>query len=583
LNHPASITNSDITSIRAIAQQLRVPELSYQIVSAGQLNDELQTFYSNLFQTLDENKSKSVIESLSEALKQPAHPASMNNMAFMCDRIFSVWGRKNRLYSDVNEILLTWRFPLFKLLHQSQNLSCVTKFVALIDMITTNSLAWMPRPERSKKLLLDELNLLTCLLFEALYIDEVLLDRLCNQWQSFINKQSDKANRVIQRLIISESTSSWTQFCEVYAKSSQNSIFLNQSVTASLQCFLEEYWYKVLAGNIKQEINPNFSENLKVLTAKLKSVFCKKGNAAFRWADELLDELQTELALKNIKVSEENWQSLEADLVSILQNNPVAEAQYIPLEIESDISIEAGTELHELVSIGRWLYSFHDSFEYRQQVVAIFPESSEVLCCNYLGIKTERYTFKHLADAFKSGCLKPLKVEESFLEVLKKASTGLLKVASTQKKARIKAAEKAKQEAEALLAEKERAEKAAAIKAKEIAERTKKLLQKRADKQRAEQERGILSQIGNCKLGAWISMNKQDGQGNQSSQRYKLVVKIAATDKFIFVDKLGVKKIELTESMIMKGMLEKEIEILSDGAEFDQSLERVVSRLRASK
>lgn len=583
MNHPASITNSDLISIRAIAQQLRVPDLSYQIVSAGQLNDDIQSFFSSLFKIIGENKSRSVTESLSITFKQPARPASLNNLAFMCDRIFSVWGRKNRLYDDINEILLTWRHPFFKILHQSQNLTCVSKFVALIDTITANSLAWMPRPERSKKILLDELSLITRFLFEALHIDEALLDRLYNQWQSFINKQSDKANRVIQRLTVSESASSWAQFCEVYAKSFQNSLFLNQAVTASLQSFLAQCWHKVLAGNIKQEINPQFSDDIKILTAKLKSVFCKKGEAAFRWADELLDELQTELSLNNIKVSDEIWLSLEADLVSILQNKPVAETQYIPFEIESGISIEMEAELHEFVTIGCWLYSHHDSFEYRQQVVAIFPESSEVLCCNYLGIKTQRYTFKHLSESLKSGSLKPLKVEESFLDVLKKGSTGLLKVASTQKKARIKAAEKAKQEAEALLAEKERAEKAAAIKAKEIAERTKNLLKKRADKQRAEQERDVLAQIEKCKLGAWISMNKKDEQENQSSQRYKLVVKIAASDKFIFVDKLGVKKLELTESMLMKGIIEKEIEILSDGAEFDQSLERVVSRLRASK
>ena len=107
MNHPDSITNSDLISIRAIAQQLRVPDLSYQIVSAGQLNDDIQSFFSSLFKIIGENKSRSVTESLSITFKQPARPASLNNLAFMCDRIFSVWGRKNRLYDDINEILLT--------------------------------------------------------------------------------------------------------------------------------------------------------------------------------------------------------------------------------------------------------------------------------------------------------------------------------------------------------------------------------------------------------------------------------------------------------------------------------------------
>jgi hypothetical protein len=87
----------------------------------------------------------------------------------------------------------------------------------------------------------------------------------------------------------------------------------------------------------------------------------------------------------------------------------------------------------------------------------------------------------------------------------------------------------------------------------------------------------------NCKLGAWVSITNRDDGVDYKAQRFKLVVKFAASKKFIFVDKLGVKKIEYTEAALVKGLMEKDIEILTDGLEFEESLERVVSRLRSSK
>ena len=182
-----------------------------------------------------------------------------------------------------------------------------------------------------------------------------------------------------------------------------------------------------------------------------------------------------------------------------------------------------------------------------------------------------------------SHSVKPLIYDSSLLEVVKKNNAGLLKVALTQQKARAVAADKARKEAEALLQEKQKAEKMAQIKAAEIAEQTKQLLKKQKDKQRAEEEHKAQIQVADCKLGAWISVVQADDESNNPPQRFKLVVRFAASNKFIFVDKLGVKKLELTEASLIEGIVNKRIEMLSDGAEFEDSLERVVSRLRISK
>jgi len=578
-----NLTKNDLISIRAISQQLRVPELSYRVSHPEEIADEIQVFFSGFRDVSDSNRNNSALKYLTTTLAKPSLPVNLNNLAFISDRFFDVWGRKNRLYDDINTILKTWRHPFFKMMYQSPDLKLLVKFVEFIDVITNDNLAWMSRPERSKKVVLDELSNIGDLLFESTCINDAFIDSLISQWQVFFTKQTSKSQKVIQRLTLSESQLSWGLYCDTQAKSFQNTLFLDQPVACSLQDFLSNYWVKVISENIEKETGPHIPDEIKKLTAKLKAVFCTKGSAALRWVENLVDDLQIESSKIDIQIPDEAWRCLEADLVEILQGSPVSESSYIPLNMNDSQLKYVDAQLHNSIEVSKWFYSTDDSFENRQQVVAIFPENQEVLFCNYLGIKTNRYTFKDLSKEIQSGLLKPLQVEASFLEVIQKTSLGLLKVATTQKKARVIAAEKAKKEAEILLAEKERAEKAAMIKAEEIADRTKKMLQKRLDKQRADQESVAFNQISKCKLGAWISVVKKGDAQSSESKRYKLVVKLAATDKFIFVDKLGIKKIEYTESMLMQGIINNEIEIISDGAEFEQSLERVVSRLRVSK
>ena len=308
---------------------------------------------------------------------------------------------------------------------------------------------------------------------------------------------------------------------------------------------------------------------------------------AILYADSLLDDLQRELNNRKQQVPEEVWHDLERDLVNILQGISVAESVYSMKPTRYEKNIESH-RVNNLVKEGDWFYSVDDGFESRQQLISIFEETKEVLFCNYLGIKTNRCQFSLLDDDLQHGRLRQLHIEASLLDVIKKTSVGLQKVSSTQQKARIIAAEKAKKEAEALLAEKELSERAAAIKAREIAERTQTLLKKRAEKQQADKENEIYEQISKCKLGAWITIvsdtiKNQENLNTQNTQRFKLVVKLAASDKYIFVDKLGIKKLEFSESSLMKGILNNEINIISDGAEFEESLERVVSRLRESE
>ena len=193
-------------------------------------------------------------------------------------------------------------------------------------------------------------------------------------------------------------------------------------------------------------------------------------------------------------------------------------------------------------------------------------------------MKAAQFSFQNFKERLSDGTLKKLSKGQAFSGVFDQAVKGLSKVAENQKQARLNAAEKAKAEAERLLEDRRKSDEIANQQAVDIAQRTKQLMTKRADKQRLEKENIILDVIRSFKLGAWISIQVDD-----EAQRFKLVVKLAATGKYVFVDRLGVRKREFLESDLMKAIQSEQVKVLSDGAEFEDSLQRVVSRLRMSK
>jgi len=232
------------------------------------------------------------------------------------------------------------------------------------------------------------------------------------------------------------------------------------------------------------------------------------------------------------------------------------------------------------LSVGDWYILSDQGESLSIKLISCFAQSQQLLFSNYLGMKSAQFSFQNFKDRLSDGSLKKMPKGQAFLGVFDQAIKGLSKVADNQKQARLIAAEKAKAEAEHLMEDRRQSDEMANQRAKEIAQHTKNLLAKRADKQRAEKDSATLKIIRSFKLGAWIAVQLKD---ESEPQRFKLVVILAATGKYVFVDRLGVRRREFLEAELMEEIQSKRIVILSDGAEFEDSLQRVVSRLRMSK
>lgn len=616
---------------RLLIQHLRVPELVYPIElgSSEALVERQRQTAILLEQSAEAMRSgnNSLVQLLSQAFENKGCIAQANNLAFFLDRVFDVWLRKNPFQQELAEIFNSWRFLFFRFsLPNYSNLANVQdskvheqqlgKLLETMDSIGQFARIWSPIPKRSKHLFLDQLQQIASLIESCDSKSETFSASIEAAWYGFTEKQEDKITKIRERLIQSECRKNQSQYALWLAHHYLNVIFKNRTVPNVLQNFLNEFWVYVVARAIESSLPEHLSsreavvvssynEKLDQCCKNIVRVFCHKGENSFQLADQIIDDLQAltkETSLPGSTGFPDNqtssvsffsveslWQELSECLVSLLQGQLEEimleyQALQLPEHLEhtyGDVEQfrNAAIQFESLnIVLDEWFDLIDQGEVITVQLIADFKQSQQLLFSNYLGMKAAQFSYHEFAERLAKGNIKKISRTVSFSTVFDQAVKGLSKIAENQKQARLQAAEKAKAEAEKLLEDRRKAEELSQQRAQEIAQRTKQLLAKRADKERLEKENAVAQLIRAFNLGAWISIN-QAGE----PQRFKLVVKLAATGKYVFVDRLGIKKREFIESDLIQALLNNEVEILSDGAEFEESLERVVSRIRMSK
>ena len=620
----------DASLLRLVIQHLRVPELIYpfELGSSDAIFERKQQ--TNILLDackLNSGHEDTLLKEVQKLFSGKGTYNQANNLAFLLDRVFDVWLRKNNFDEQLSVIFSEWRYVFYKcfLMTYAMNLDqdsiklreqALSDFSITLESISEYAKSWSPVPKRSQSILLDQLKAIENLFNEHEDFDVALVERCSKSWFVFVEKQKEKVEKISERLIVSESKKNKSQYCLWLAYQYLNVLFNKRQLPKVLQDFLQEYWVLVVAKRIEEKlpehlegketiIVSSYHEQLDLLCKNIVRVFCHKGESGFQLADQIIDDLQKfseEVSLPANVFSTESetrqsaffsidtaWEALSNCLVNILQNQgdeeigifkPLVIPEYLIETYGTTDQFKVGSSsLVDLsVNEGEWFVLRDQNETLAIKLIACFQQSQQLLFSNYLGMKSAQFSFNEFRDRFEQATIKKISKGYGFSSVFDQALRGLSKVAENQKQARLVAAEKAKAEAERLLDDRRKSEELATQRAEEIAQRTKHLLAKRADKQRIEKEKAVLDSIRAFKLGAWIGLKVGD-----ESQRFKLVVKLAATGKYVFVDRLGVKRKEFLELELMEAIQSEQVVVLSDGAEFEDSLQRVVSRLRISK
>ncbi|KKL91499.1 hypothetical protein LCGC14_1894050, partial [marine sediment metagenome] len=154
--------------------------------------------------------------------------------------------------------------------------------------------------------------------------------------------------------------------------------------------------------------------------------------------------------------------------------------------------------------------------------------------------------------------------------------------AAAAAKARADALRQERESIELLRREQEAARQATLERQRQEAE-SKRVANEKAELERLYEEATQLAQkqVNDINLGGWIVVEAQTQEVEAS--RLKLAVRTNASRKLIFVDRLGLNRREFQEHELVLGIVEKRVRVLGGAAEFDETLSRVVGRIRVGR
>ena len=201
-------------------------------------------------------------------------------------------------------------------------------------------------------------------------------------------------------------------------------------------------------------------------------------------------------------------------------------------------------------------------------------------------------TWSEFQTALDNKQIRPLPKLTPFGAVLAETVELLARVCEKQRRQREQAAEAARLRAEELRREKEaaderrraeEAEREAELERQRQAAEEQRIADENAEQERLRKERTLLAekQVDGIKLGGWIVV--EPDESSEEPVRLKLAVRINASRKLVFVDRLGLNRREFLEEALVEGIVEGRIRVLGTSAEFDDTLSRVVGRIRVGR
>ena len=289
---------------------------------------------------------------------------------------------------------------------------------------------------------------------------------------------------------------------------------------------------------------------------------------------------------------------IEMEHIKIMSGEKLAYEEFALLDCENDLISGSTTICKNLLKRvsqlepGQW-FLLGESAEQaaRIKLVLKLDDVHQLLFTNRNGMKALQIEFEEFAYFLSSEAAKQvpdkavcsstlnatlqlvISDHETRQQKLREAEEQSKKERLAREAARIKALDEAATlTRESQAAEKRRAEEAEQAqlqKAKDEAERAENIenLQAATDK--------VLS----LNISAWLKLPDPDG----AMVECKLAVKLASVDKFVFADRLGVKMGEYSAAQLAELLASENGVVLDDGAEFEDTLAKVVTGLRQDR
>lgn len=579
---------------------IRVPDLPYPV---GKLEkDAISDWTPLLMSCWTEQRD----EPVSHVIRSVSLTWSVRqvNAAYVSDRIMDVFLKSSGLHPELAKRLARLRFFLAWRMNLEGPGVFNDTLLGWLDSFQDHR-GWSANGGRSSRILLDQLDALTIEVsscFETGDTGRVMA--FFQQWKVDAEKREQQTGRLRERLLKTEQGAARQRRSEHTARALIGRAMTGRQLPEPIVQFVTGTWFPLLKQIIWEEglDGENWRHGSKLLEWLVwigdPNLSDKDKNRLYTVGEQIGDRISDvwnrlnkeplpETALAGIQsVMVQRLRGETPDLVpalpppdrfswdaSWLALEPVPEEQYGELQF-------------------KWYVEGEGAKEQRRYFLALLADTREVLWTNGAGVKLGLVSWTRFTADFDSGLLRRLPPITPFGQVLADTVTALSTVLERQMQQRRKAADEARLRAETLRKEKaqaehQRAEEQAAKDAEKEQQRLEAEARLQADEQaeakrlREEQEAAARILVEGIKLGGWIVVENRESP--KEPRRLKLAVRINASRKLVFVDRLGLNRREFIEHALIEEVVAGNVRVLGASAEFDDTLSRVVGRIRVGK
>lgn len=584
-----SLTESIIT-------ELRIPDLPYPV--GREVPDNTAGWHAMLYEAWQAGSDARVVDHLKAV--DDTWSLRQVNAGYLADRIMSVFLRRSGLHPFLIHRAARVRFWLAMDLEQNgaqavDGDSALRRWLDSLELLQ----GWSRTGGRSDRWVLEHLGELENAVTKALSENDTSALHACvERWIRSLDQQTRQARKVAERLWRTEQGAAGQRAAENAVRAALARSCRGRKLPPGLQRFLEDDWrllmrHVALEQGVASEEWRHAHRLLEWLVWVADPTLSDQDRNRLYHVGEQLTEKLSDLVerVTGDRPDATRFQDVDALLVQRMRNEPVA-LEPVSLPEVDPRWLEPIPEAEKAEAsrwVGSWYLRYEEGQEIRQFFFGFLEDTGEVLWTNAQGAKLALQPFYEVRDMLETGELDHLPVGYSFGQVLKDTLSSLQRVLQSQRSQREKARARAQEEAEALRLQQERAREAQERQEAERREREEKARieaernardheEARRRTEEAEQQKAIIDRIDQLAAGAWI----QVGSG-ESARRLKLALRIGASGKLVFVDRFGLSREEIQRDELIQWVLRGEATLLSEGAEFADTLSRVAGRLRVGR
>jgi hypothetical protein len=586
--------------INHVLSGIRVPNLPYPVgkVDADKHTDWRPLLLSCWTEQRDERVTK-VLDSV-----QLVWTVRQVNAAYIADRLMDVFLKTSGLHPVLASRIARLRFLVAWQLDLHGGKVFNSRLGHWLDSLQ-DLRGWSDSGGRSARWLLDQLDGMVVSVSACFEKGDMKpFETFCEQWEKDAERRNQQVHKLADRLLATEQGAARQKRAEQTVRALVGRAFNNRQLPPAIIRFVTDHWMPMLKQVVwKQGTDSDpWKHGSKMLEWLVwigdPALSDKDRNRLYHVGEQLADKLAAVWkSAMDTSLPAEAFSGIEQVMVSRLRGETPEREPALPgagnFEFDTTwLDLQCPSEEQVAPVANHWYVEGEGHQEQRRYFFALLEDTCEVLWTNGSGVKLGTMGWQEFRSALESGRLRSLPDLNPFGQVLSDTIQSLVKVWQRQKQQRDEAAREAREKAEALRRKKEaeeqrRREEEEARKAEEERVRREaeeqRLAEEEAERQRLAMEREDQARklVDAIKLGGWISVEPDEDY--PEARRLKLAVRINASRKLVFVDRLGLNRTEYLTDDLVADVVAGRVRVLDGSAEFDDALTRVVGRIRVGR